>query len=306
MKKIVFVLNPNSGKALIKNALLKIIQIFSEAGYDVTVYPTKAPLDGYEYIKSCEGKYDLLVCSGGDGTLNETVRAVLEYSGKKPPIGYIPSGSTNDFATSLNIPKDMVRAAQHIAEGTPVKCDIGMVNGERSFNYVAAFGAFTEVSYATPQHLKNLLGHQAYVLEGVRSLAALKPYKVKIISSELEVEDRFVYGMVSNTESVGGVRGLAGSGVDLQDGLFEVTLVREIKNPMEIQQLVTAFISHNFEKCDRLYSFKTSKIRFESEEMIKWTLDGEYGGEYNAIELEVEPQAVEFIVKKRKKKAKKH
>lgn len=300
MKKMVFVLNPHSGKALIKNALLKIIQIFSGAGYEVTVYPTKAPLDGYEYIKRCEGTYDVLVCSGGDGTLNETVRAVLEYEGKRPPIGYIPSGSTNDFATSLNIPKDMVRAARHIASGVPVKCDIGMANGKRSFNYVAAFGAFTEVSYATPQHLKNLLGHQAYVWEGVKSLAALKPYKVKVVSEELELEDTFVYGMVSNTESVGGVRGLAGSGVDLQDGLFEVTLVREIKNPMEVQQLVTAFLSRNFEKCDILYSFKTSKIRFESQEAIKWTLDGEYGGEWEQMELAVEPQAVAFIVRKRK------
>lgn len=132
MKKIVFVLNPHSGKALIKNALLKIIQVFSEAGYDVTVYPTKAPLDGYEYLKKREGQYDVLVCSGGDGTLNEVVRAVLEYQGDKPPIGYIPSGSTNDFATSLNIPKDMVRAAQHIAAGEPVQCDIGRANGERS------------------------------------------------------------------------------------------------------------------------------------------------------------------------------
>ena len=165
--------------------------------------------------------------SGGDGTLNEVVRAVLEYQGDKPPIGYIPSGSTNDFATSLNIPKDMVRAAQHIAAGEPVQCDIGRANGERSFNYVAAFGAFTEVSYATPQHLKNLLGHQAYVLEGVKSLAALKPYKVKVTSNELQVEDSFVYGMVSNTESVGGMRGLAGTGVDLQDGLFEVTLIKD-------------------------------------------------------------------------------
>lgn len=302
MKKMIFVFNPNSGKALIKNTLMKIIQIFSEAQYDVTVYPTKAPLDGYEYLKTCEGKYDVVVCSGGDGTLNEVVGAVLEYSGEKPPIGYIPSGSTNDFATSLGIPKDMARAAAHIADGVPFKCDIGMMNGERSFNYVAAFGAFTEVSYATPQYLKNLLGHQAYVLEGVKSLAALKPYRVKVISDELSAEDSFVYGMVSNTESVGGVKGLSGSEVDLCDGLFEVTLVKEIKNPIDMQQLVTAFISHNFEKCDMLYSFKTSKIRFESEEPIKWTLDGEYGGEHCEMELEVMKEAVEFIVKKRKKK----
>lgn len=199
--------------------------MFSEAGYDVTVYPTKAPLDGYEYLKKREGQYDVLVCSGGDGTLNEVVRAVLEYQGDKPPIGYIPSASTNDFATSMNIPKDMVCAAQLlrqeslfnvISEGQTVNARLIM--WQRLCIY--------RVSCATPQHLKNLLGHQAYVLEGVKSLAALKPYKVKVTSNELQVEDSFVYGMVSNTESVGGMRGLAGTGVDLQDGLFEVTLIK--------------------------------------------------------------------------------
>jgi YegS/Rv2252/BmrU family lipid kinase len=301
MKKMIFVFNPHSGKALIKNSLMKIVQVFSEADIDVTVYPTKAPLDGYEYIKSKEGQFDILACSGGDGTLNEAVRAVLEYSGTKPPIGYIPSGSTNDFAASLNIPKDMVRAAAHIAEGEPVKCDVGMINNKRSFNYVAAFGAFTEVSYATPQHLKNLLGHQAYVLEGVKSIADLKPYRVKVTCDELQTEESFAYGMVSNADSVGGMKGLAGVGVDLQDGLFEVILVKELKTPLDIQQLVTAFLSRNYEKCDVMYSFKTRKICFESDEPLKWTLDGEFGGEHNKTELEVMPQAVEFIVKKRKK-----
>ena len=304
MKKLLFVFNPNSGKAQLKNKFMQIVQIFSEGGYDVTVYPTKAAMDGYNYTIENGLSYDVIVCSGGDGTLNETVGAVLHLD-ERIPIGYIPSGTTNDFARSLGIPKDMIEAAKMIVKGRTFNCDIGMVDGQRSFNYVAAFGAFTEVSYATPQHLKNLLGHQAYVLEGVKSLAALKPYKVKVTSNELQVEDSFVYGMVSNTESVGGMRGLAGTGVDLQDGLFEVTLIKEIKNPMEVQQLVTAFLSKNFEKCDVLYSFKTSKITFESEEAIKWTLDGEYGGEWKEMRLEVEPRAIEFIIKKRKEKTKK-
>ena len=305
MKNMLFVFNPNSGKAQLKNSLMKIIQIFSNADYEVTVYPTKAALDGYEKIKASKGLYDIIVCSGGDGTLNEVVSAVITYGDEKVPIGYIPSGSTNDFAKSLGIPSDKIRAAYNVVSGESFSCDIGIINDRRYFNYVAAFGAFTEVSYATPQHLKNLLGHQAYVLEGVKSLAALKPYKVKVTSNELQVEDSFVYGMVSNTESVGGMRGLAGTGVDLQDGLFEVTLIKEIKNPMEVQQLVTAFLSKNFEKCDVLYSFKTSKITFESEEAIKWTLDGEYGGEWKEMRLEVEPRAIEFIIKKRKEKTKK-
>jgi YegS/Rv2252/BmrU family lipid kinase len=301
MKKMLFVFNPHSGKAQIKNVLLRIIEIFSMADYEVTVYPTKAPMDGYKHILESEGKYDVVVCSGGDGTLNETVGAILKYSDPKPPIGYIPSGTTNDFATSLNIPRDMVRAAEHIALGSPLKCDIGMLDGERSFNYVAAFGAFTEVSYETPQTLKNVLGHQAYVIEGVKSLAALKPYYVRVRSDKVNVEGNFVYGMVSNTKSVGGIKGLVGSSIDLQDGLFEVTLIKEIRNPLELQQVVTAFITQSVEKCDMIYSFKTHAIEFESVEEISWTLDGEFGGNHKKVRFEVINNAVEFLVKKRKR-----
>ena len=161
MKKMLFVFNPNSGKAQIKNSLLKIIQIFSNADYEVTVYPTKAALDGFERVKADEGRYDVIVCSGGDGTLNEIVSAVAGYSTVKPPIGYIPSGSTNDFARSLGIPSDKIRAACNIINGESFPCDIGIANDHKYFNYVAAFGAFTDVAYETPQDLKNVLGHQA-------------------------------------------------------------------------------------------------------------------------------------------------
>ncbi len=300
MKKMLFVFNPHSGKAQIKNSLLKIVEVFSAAEYEVTVYPTKAARDGYQHILENAGRYDVVVCSGGDGTLNETVGAILDYDGKKPPIGYIPSGTTNDFATSLNIPKDMVRAAQHIVDGAPEPCDIGLVNGKRSFNYVAAFGAFTEVSYATPQGLKNMFGHQAYVMEGIKSLTALKPYYMRIQTDTEEIQGSFIYGMVSNTESVGGMKGLTGTGIDLQDGLFEVTLIKEIKSPLDLQQLVTGFITQNFEKCDMVYSFKTNKIHFESVVPVSWTLDGEFGGEHKEVTYEVLPGAVEFLVKKRK------
>lgn len=299
MKKMLLVINPNSGKAQIKYKLLQILQVLSSE-YEVTVYPTKASMDGYRHIVENEGKYDVIACSGGDGTLNETVGAVLQYKGDKPPIGYIPSGSTNDFASSLNIPRGMVRAAENIVKGKLFSCDIGVMNNERFFNYVAAFGAFTKVSYATPQHLKNMLGHQAYVIEAVKSLTALKPHYMRICCDEKNVQGRYIYGMVSNTESVGGLKGLTGPGIDLQDGYFEVTLIKEIRNPVDMQLLVTAFLTQAFDKCERMYSFKTKHITFESEEPVSWTLDGEFGGEHTEVEFDVVPKAVDFIVKPKK------
>lgn len=294
--KMLFVFNPNSGKVQIKNQLMKIIQVFSKAGYEITVYPTKAPLDGYQHILDNEGRYDVITCSGGDGTLNETVAAVLKYKGEKPPIGYIPSGTTNDFAASLGIPRNMVKAAVNIAKGKHFPCDVGIVNGERSFNYVAAFGAFTRVSYGTPQNLKNILGHQAYVIEAVRSLSTIKPQYMRVYSEEMNVEGNFVYGMISNTDSVGGIKNLTGNDVNLQDGLFEVTLIRELNNPIAVQSLINAFITKDLSKCDWVCTWKTSSVRFESPQPVSWTLDGEFGGEHKEIEFAVKEKAVDFLI----------
>lgn len=296
MMKMLFVFNPNSGKAQIKNQLMKIIQVFSKAGYEVTVYPTKASQDGYQHIIDNEGKYDVIACSGGDGTLNETVAAILKYKGEKPPIGYIPSGTTNDFAASLGIPRNMVKAAINIAKGKRFSCDVGMVNCERSFNYVAAFGAFTRVSYGTPQNLKNILGHQAYVLEAVRSLSTIKPQYMRVHSDEMDVEGNFVYGMISNTDSVGGIKNITGNDVDLQDGLFEVTLIKELNNPIAVQSLAAAFISKDLSKCDWVCSWKTKSVSFESPQPVSWTLDGEFGGEHTEIEFSVKEKAVDFLI----------
>ncbi|MDD6334176.1 MAG: diacylglycerol kinase family lipid kinase [Clostridia bacterium] len=297
MKKMLFVFNPNSGKAQIKNQLMKIIQVFSDSGYEVTVYPTKAPMDGYQHIVDSEGRYDVIACSGGDGTLNETVAAILKYSGNKPPIGYIPSGTTNDFAASLGIPRNMVKAAAYIADGELFPCDVGMMNDQRSFNYVAAFGAFTRVSYGTPQNLKNVFGHQAYVLEAVKSLSTLKPEYMRVYSDEIETEGNFVYGMISNTNSVGGIKNLTGNDVDLQDGLFEVTLIRELNNPLAVQSLINAFLTKDLSKCDWVCTWKTKKVRFESPQPVSWTLDGEFGGEHKDISFSVKEKAVEFLIR---------
>lgn len=297
MKKMLFVFNPNSGKGQIKNVLLSIIQTFSNAEYDVTVYPTKATRDAFDYIKDVEGQYDVIVCSGGDGTLNETVAAVMSFSEDRPPIGYIPSGTTNDFAVSLGIPRDMKKAASYIVSGRERSYDIGVFNG-RSFNYIAAFGAFTDVAYGTPQNMKNLLGHQAYVLEAMKRLAPLKSSRMKVIYNDIEIIDDFAYGMISNSKSVGGMKGLIGQSVKLNDGYFEVTLIRKPKNPIEFQQLVTGFITHSFESTDMIYSFKTSKLSIVAENSVSWTLDGEFGGDHTKVEFEVIPSAVQFMVKK--------
>ena len=298
MKKIVFVLNPHSGKALIKNALLKIIQVFSEAGYDVTVYPTKAPLDGYEYLKKREGQYDVLVCSGGDGTLNEVVRAVLEYQGDKPPIGYIPSGSTNDFANSLFMPKSMTDAASMIMEEKLYHCDIGRFNNQ-SFTYIAAFGLFTDVAYQTDQDLKNILGHVAYLLEGVKRLFDIKSYHMRIESEELTVEDDFIFGMITNSRSVGGFKNLTGKNVDMNDGLFEVTMITRPKNPLELQEIMTAMLTAE-DNTDLIHSFKSARVTITSEEPVPWTLDGEYGGSHTQIEIENCHEALNLYLKSTK------
>lgn len=300
MKRLLFVFNPNSGKGQIKNNLMRIIQLFTENDYQVCVYPTKAVRDGYRYILQSAADYDLVVCSGGDGTLNETVNAMMEYTGEKLPIGYIPSGSTNDFATSLNIPKDMLRAAQHIVEGEPLTCDVGWLNRKTYFNYVAAFGAFTEVSYATPQSMKNILGHQAYIIEGVKSISTMKPYYVKVKADNAYAEGNYVYGMVCNTESVAGIKGISGSYVNLQDGLFEVILIKELRTPLDVQQLITAFLTQNFQECDLIFSAKAKHIEFICEEHISWTVDGEFGGGYKVTTFDVIHNAVTFLVKGRK------
>jgi len=295
MKKLLFVFNPHSGKAQIKNKLLQIVQIFSSAHFEVTVYPTKAVKDGYYYILENGNQYDLIACSGGDGTLNETVGAVLKLD-RRIPIGYIPSGSTNDFATTLNIPKKMPEAAQTIVSGIRFHCDIGLMNGERNFNYIAAFGAFTKVSYETSQQLKNMLGHQAYIIEGIKSLTSLKPQYVRVKSDSYSVEGNFIYGMVSNSESVGGVKGITGKEIDLQDGLFEVLLVRELKTPLDVRELINAVISQKYDKEGIVCFFKAKHIEFESGIDISWTLDGEYGGDYKNAYFDVIENAVDFIV----------
>lgn len=302
-KKTLFILNPHSGKGLIKNHLLEITDILVKAGYEVTVYPTQSRGDAKRLTQERDKDYELVVCSGGDGTLDEIVTGMIR-SGFRTPIGYIPAGSTNDFAKSLKIPSTMKKAAELIVQGKEFSCDVGRFNKD-IFIYVAAFGIFTEVSYETPQEMKNMLGHMAYLLEGVKQLANIKSYSLKVTyvsenGGEEVIEGNFIFGMVTNSHSIGGFKSIAGNvfkgDIDLNDGLFEVTLIKVPKNPMELNSILAALAIADIDT-KYMYNFKSGKLIFESEEEVAWTLDGEYGGKHTRVELLNDREAVDILVK---------
>ena len=280
MKKLLFVINGHSGKGQIKNRLLEIIDVMVQEGYQVTVHTTQAREDATNVVREQAKDYDLIVCSGGDGTLDETVTGLMQ-SGEKVPIGYIPAGSTNDFANSLKIPKNMLHAGKTAVTGRRFPCDVGEFNGD-FFIYVAAFGIFTDVSYATSQELKNVLGHVAYILEGAKRLHTIKSYHMRVEYDGQETEGDFLLGMITNSTSVGGFKGMTGKNVKLDDGLFEVTLIHKPKNIIELNEII-ASLTNLKDTTDLIDSFRADEVRFYAEEEIPWTLDGEFGGDHREV-----------------------
>ncbi|PJJ27483.1 diacylglycerol/lipid kinase family protein [Lacrimispora celerecrescens] len=286
MKKILFIFNPRSGKAQIRNKLMDILDIFTKAGYELLVHVTQRTGDAMEAAAAYGDSVDLVVCSGGDGTLNETISGLMKLD-NIPDLGYIPAGSTNDFASSLKISKSMVKAAEAAVFGEPFPIDIGCFCGDRHFVYIAAFGAFTEVSYLTPQDKKNVLGHQAYMLEGMKSLASIQSYELRIECEELTLEGEFIFGMITNTMSVGGFKGLVTQDVALDDGEFEVLLIRTPKTPLDLTNIIN-YMFLKEEPNEYVHKFRTRSLRILSKEPIDWVLDGEFGGtrrEVNIINL---------------------
>ncbi len=224
-----------------------------------------------------------MVCSGGDGTIDEVVSGMMTRK-DRDPVGYIPTGTTNDFANSLHIPKGLLKAADNAVNGVVFPCDIGRFNQD-TFVYIAAFGLFTDVSYETDQAMKNVLGHLAYILEGAKRIFNVPSYRIKVCHGGEEIEDEFIYGMVTNSRSVGGFRSMVGKQVVFDDGLFEVTLIKKPKNPLELQEIIAALLIEQIDT-KYMYTFKTGYITFESLEEIPWTLDGEFGGEHDYVEIE--------------------
>lgn len=293
LKKALFIVNPHAGKEQIKYHLLSIVDILVKAGYTVTVYTTQCQGDAIRAVRERERDYELVVCSGGDGTLDEIVTGMIQ-SGFRTKIGYIPAGSTNDFANSLKLPSTMNKAAKIIAAGHPFACDIGIFNHD-VFVYVAAFGIFTEVSYETPQEMKNMLGHTAYLLEGMKQIQNIKSYHMKVTYDDNVIEGEFIYGMITNSYSIGGIRNITGKDVALNDGLFEVTLIKRPDNLIELNKTLAALVSDKID-AECMYSFKTAFLKIESDQEVAWTLDGEFGGKHKNVELTNKQEAVDIIV----------
>lgn len=299
MKRLLFVFNPCSGKAKVRTHLYEIIEFFTDKDYLVTVYPTRACGDGYKCVKEMNGNYDLIVCSGGDGTLNETVSGLLD-SEKESPLGYIPFGSTNDFARSVGIPMELEAAMNISCCGKPFDIDVGCLN-ERYFVYVAGFGAFTNVSYSTPQKMKNSLGYLAYLLQGIKALSELRAYDLVMEYDNGQVKGSFIVGLVMNSFSIGGFKNPAGDVTQLNDGLFEVILIKSPQNIIELQAIIASLLSEKTNS-ENIVCIQTSKVNIVSEPM-EWTVDGEYGGEYNAVTIYNKKRAVRILVEEDNLKA---
>ena len=295
MKNLLFVYNPTSGKGRAASDLSPILDIFTKAGYLVTVYPTQGKGDATRVARELAPHYDRVICSGGDGTLSETVAGLMDLTAP-PLLGYVPAGSTNDCARTLNLPRDPGKAAAlAVGEGVPRPWDIGKLNG-KPFVYVAAFGAFTEVAYDTPQDLKNTFGHLAYVMAGIVSIPSIAPYHLKIEYDDKMLEGDFYYGMVCNSISVGGLKPLPPERVVLDDGLFEVVLVKRPVSLLELSNALQSIIRQNpVEEGSALLSFHTSKVNFICDRPIPWTIDGEYGGSQKVNTVENCPKAITVI-----------
>lgn len=283
MKKLLFVMNPRAGMRKANKVLPEILGIFNQYGYDVHVHITQGQGDGEAVVTQRAGEMDLVVCCGGDGTFNETVSGILK-SGAKVPIGYIPAGSTNDFAVSLGLKNTPLAAAKQIMEGTETPYDVGCFGG-RHFTYVASFGLFTKASYSTPQNMKNALGHTAYLLEGITELAQLKKHPVKVELENEVLSGEYLFGAISNSTSLGGVLTLDPSQVDMADGLFEILLVRMPKDLLELTECIAAIQKHSYNS--KIMTFRTAKkVTVHAQMGMDWTLDGEREPGHETIEVE--------------------
>ena len=283
MKKMLFVMNPYSGIRRANRYLADIISIFNRGGYEVTAHMTAGQGDAIRVVQEKAKDMDLVACCGGDGTFNETISGILR-SGADVPVGYIPAGSTNDFAASLKLPANILQAAKDIVEGEPVAYDVGRF-GQRYFSYVASFGAFTRASYATPQNIKNALGHTAYVLEGINELSQIRKTHVRMVLDGQVVEDDFLFGAISNSTSVGGILTLDPKQVDMADGKLEVLLVRAPVDLLEISECIKAVQTQKY-NCDMITFRSAEKIRVFADPDMPWTLDGEREDGHAEVDVE--------------------
>ena len=294
MRKILLIVNPRAGKMKAKSALFEVVQVFCENGLDVSVVVTSYAGHATEIAENLDGRFDIIACAGGDGTLNEVIAGVLK-GGKKVPIGYIPCGSTNDFASTIGLSKDLGKAALDIATGKEVGFDIGHF-GDRYFSYVASFGAFTKASYSAPQGMKNVLGHAAYILEGIKDIPSIKSEHVKVETDNGRVyENDYIFGAITNTTSVGGILTLDKTLVTLNDGKFEMLLVKKPKNIADLTRCISALLSQKTD-CDMFDFCELSKAKITTDGPLAWSLDGEKADSDVDVTLENLHTAVKVIL----------
>ena len=293
MKKLLLIINPCAGQKKAKKQLTEIIDIFNRADFAVITHITSGSGDAEAACIRFADQVDQIVCCGGDGTFNETVSGVLK-SGKDIPIGYIPAGSTNDFASSLRLSGDLLQAARDIAEGQPKRLDIGLF-GDRYFSYVASFGAFTRTSYTTPQNMKNTLGHTAYVLSSIQELSQIRSHPLRFTLSDGSIiEDTFLFGAISNSTSVGGVLTLAPDRVDMADGKLELPLIRAPKDLFELGECVRALQQKTY-NCEMITFRSTDAVTVSAPEALCWTIDGEQETGHTQIEVSCLHHAIAVI-----------
>lgn len=296
-KKLLLVVNPVSGKKMAKQYMMKMINRFDQTGYNVTACCTQVNQNAFDIISKRGKDFDMIVCVGGDGTLKETVCAVSRL-GTNIPIGYVPMGSTNDFANSIGLPtKSVPDAVEAIINGEPMPVDIGRF-GDENFIYVAGFGNFTAISYSANQKMKNLLGKNAYYLQAVKEFFKMKPFHARVEADGEFFEGDYFYGAFSNSYSVGGMAVLHNMGVEFNDGLFEMVLVDMFKNPGEIVYLANSMVKKNVSN-NRLVTVRHCKhVKFMFDKPTAFTLDGEFGGNYTEVEAEAIKGAVNILVRK--------
>lgn len=294
MKKVLLIVNPVAGKMKAKTTLLDVIKVFDNADMVVTVRTTSQRGDATKFAKSAQNDgFDMVICFGGDGTLNETISGLLK-SNASIPLGYIPAGSTNDFASSMKLSNVPAKAAANIVNGTPREIDVGRFGDDRYFSYIAAFGAFTATSYNVPQDIKNVFGHLAYVLGGVKELGNIRTYHVKLESDDAVIEDDFIFGSISNSTSVAGIVKLKEDMVDISDGVFEVGLIKLPKTVVELNKIVTALTTSNFTNGGMTF-YKTAKVKITANEPLDWTLDGEHARTTEGVVIENLHRAIKII-----------
>lgn len=283
-QRVLLIINPKAGKARGKQALFPIVDQFCRHDALVTTYITAARGEAESVTVSQAPEHDLVVCCGGDGTLGEVINGLLRCE-KRVPLGYIPLGSTNDFANSMGLSHRIPEAAKTAIEGADTSLDVGRFNGERYFSYIASFGAFTAASYKAPQETKNALGHFAYILEGAKEFAAIRPYEVTVETGDKTVTGEFLFGAVCNSTSVAGLVKLNSDLVDMGDGLFEVILVRPPRNAADMGKLLNSINTGVFDK--KLFEvFKTAHVTFTIKDAPPWSLDGDQAEGAETVTIE--------------------